>query len=435
LLTINNSSLSTLNYFPIFENHKHSNLNISSFIARRIAFNKQRSFSRFIIRLAIAATAISVAAMIVTIGFTNGFQHAISEKIFDFWGHIRVQHFEPNKVSIAEELPIRKNDTVYTTLKKNPDVETVQAFATKNAILKTNESIEGVLFKGIEKNYAFKNLQPFLLEGRWPSFPDSSYSNDIVLSAYTAKQLNLKLNDPILVFFIQSDGSQPRVRKLQVCGIYKTGIEDYDKIIAIGDLRLIQRLNDWKNDEIGGYEIFLKDYKKMDSVNNDIFYQLPQMWNSRTMREIYPNIFDWLNLQDKTIAIVIIIMIIVAVLNLITCLLILVLERTRMVGVLKAIGAPDRMIQNIFLYNATLITIGGILIGNVIVLLFCWLQNKYGLISLPEETYYISKAVIDIEWWHVVLVNAGTLLVCFFVLIIPTFIVKRVQPVKAIQFR
>ncbi|MDI3319728.1 ABC transporter permease [Pinibacter soli] len=410
-------------------------MNISSFIAGRIAFNKQRSFSRFIIRLAVAATAISVAAMIVTIGFTNGFQHAISEKIFDFWGHIRVQHFEPNKVSIAEELPIQKNDTVYTTLKKNPDVKTVQAFATKNAILKTSESIEGVLFKGIEKSYAFKNLQPFLVEGKWPSFPDSSYSNDVVLSAYTVKQLNLKLNDPILVFFIQSDGSQPRVRKLQVCGIYKTGIEDYDKIIAIGDIRLIQRLNDWKNDEIGGYEIFLKDYKKMDSVNNDIFYKLPQMWNSRTMREIYPNIFDWLNLQDKTIAIVIIIMIIIAVLNLITCLLILVLERTRMVGVLKAIGAPDSMIQNIFLYNATLITIGGILIGNVIVLLFCWLQNKYGIISLPEETYYISKAVIDIEWWHVVLVNAATLLVCFLVLIIPTFIVKRIQPVKAIQFR
>jgi len=417
------------------KNHKTNNLNISSFIAGRIAFNKQRSFSRFIIRLAIAATAISVAAMIVTIGFTNGFQNAISQKIFNFWGHIRVQHFEPNKVSIAEELPIQKNDTVYSTLKKNPDVETVQAFATKNAILKTNESIEGVLFKGIEKNYAFKNLQSFLIEGRWPSFPDSSYSNDVVLSAYTAKQLNLKVNDPILVFFIQSDGSQPRVRKLQVCGIYKTGIEDYDKIIAIGDLRLIQRLNDWKNDEIGGYEIFLKDYKKMDSVNNQIFYQLPQMWNSRTMREIYPNIFDWLNLQDKTIAIVIIIMIIVAVLNLITCLLILVLERTRMVGVLKAIGAPDSMIQNIFLYNATLITIGGILIGNVIVLLFCWLQNKYGFISLPEETYYISKAVIDIQWWHVVLVDAATLLVCFLVLIIPTLIVKRIQPVKAIQFR
>jgi lipoprotein-releasing system permease protein len=410
-------------------------LNISSFIAGRIAFNKQRSFSRFIIRLAIAATAISVAAMIVTIGFTNGFQNAISQKIFDFWGHIRVQHFEPNKVSIAEELPIQKNDTVYSTLKKNPDVQTVQAFATKNAILKTSESIEGVLFKGVEKNYAFQNLQSFLVEGKWPSFPDSSYSNDIVLSAYTANLLNLKLHDPILVFFIQSDGSQPRVRKLQVCGIYKTGIEEYDKHIAVGDLRLIQRLNDWKNDEIGGYEIFLKDYKKMDSVNNQIFYQLPQMWNSKTMKEIYSNIFDWLNLQDKTIQIVIIIMIIVAVLNLITCLLILVLERTRMVGVLKAIGAPDSMIQNIFLYNATLITIGGILIGNVVVLLFCWLQNKYGIISLPEETYYISKAVIDIEWWHVVLVNAGTLLVCFLVLIVPTFIVRRIQPVKAIQFR
>lgn len=410
-------------------------MNISSFIASRIAFNKQRSFSRFIIRLAIAATAISVAAMLVTIGFTGGFQHAISQKIFNFWGHIRVQHFEPSKVSIAEDLPIEMNDTIVTILKKNTDVKTIQAFATKNAILKTNESIEGVLFKGVEKNYDFANLQPFLVSGSWPSFPDSSYSNDVMLSSYMTKQLKLSLNDPILIYFIPSDGSQPRVRKLKVCGIYKTGIEDYDKTIALGDLRLVQRLNDWKANQIGGYEIFLKDYRKMDSVNNNIFYQLPQLWNSKTMQEIYPNIFDWLNLQNKTISIVIIIMIIVAVLNLITCLLILVLERTRMVGILKAIGSSDNIIQRIFLYHASLITIGGIIIGNVIAFVFTWLQQRYGIISLPEETYYISKAEIHIEWWQVMLVNLGTLIICFLVLIVPTFIIRRIQPVKAIQFR
>jgi len=410
-------------------------LNITTFIARRVAFNQQRSFSRFIIRLATAATIISVAAMIIAIALTNGFQYAISHKIFSFFGHIRVQHFEPSKVSFAEEFPIERNDTIKRQLLSHPEIKTVQAFATKNAILKTSETIEGVLFKGVEKGYDFSNLREFLTEGRWVQFPDSGYSNEINLSDYTAKQLSLKLNDPVLIYFIQSDGSPPRARKLIVVGLYKTGIEDYDKLMAIGDLRLIQRLNNWQEDEIGGYEIFLKDYEKIDSVNNQIFEELPSLWNSRTIQEINPNIFDWLNLQNQTIVIVLIIMTVVAVLNLITCLIILVLERTRMIGVLKALGATDAVVQKIFLFHGGIIAILGILFGNLAGLTFCFLQQRYGLISLPEEMYYISKAEIRIVWWQVALVDLGTFLVCFLVLVIPTFIVRKIQPVKAIQFR
>ncbi|MEO6915524.1 MAG: ABC transporter permease [Chitinophagaceae bacterium] len=410
-------------------------MNFSSFIAGRIAFNRQRSFSRFIIRLATAATAISVAAMIIAMAFTNGFQHAISQKIFSFFGHLRVQHFEPSKVSFAEESPIKKSDTVTALLRANPEVTIVQAFATKNAILKTAETIEGVLFKGVEKTYNFKNIDQFLEAGKWISFPDSGYSSEINISASTASQLKVKLNDQLLIFFIQADGSPPRARKLKIAGIFKTGIEEYDKLIAIGDIRLIQRLNDWTSDEIGGYEIFLKDYSKMDSVSNQIFEELPPTWNSRTIREINPNIFDWLNLQDQSIFIVLIIMTVVAVLNLITCLIILVLERTRMIGVLKALGAKDSSVQKIFLYKGTFIAITGILLGNVLGLGFCWLQDRFGMISLPEEMYYISKAEVLIVWWQVALVDLGTLVVCFLILIIPTFIIRRIQPVKAIQFR
>lgn len=382
-----------------------------------------------------AATIISVAAMIIAMAFTNGFQYAISQKIFSFFGHIRVQHFEPNKVSFAEEFPIEKNDTVTQILKQNADIHIIQAFATKNAILKTSETIEGVLFKGVEKNYAFSNLEGFLQTGRWINFPDSGYSNEINLSEHTANQLKLKLNDQVLIFFIQSDGSPPRVRRLTIAGIFKTGIDEYDKLMALGDLKLIQRLNNWEKDEIGGYEIFLKDYRKMDSVNEAIFYELPAMWNSKTIQEINPNIFDWLNLQNKTIVIVLLIMTVVAVLNLITCLIILVLERTRMVGILKALGATDAEVQKIFLYQATIIAIIGILIGNILGLGFCWLQQRYGFIPLPEDMYYISKAEAKIVWWQVALVNISTLLICFLILIIPTFIIRRIQPVKAIQFR
>jgi lipoprotein-releasing system permease protein len=410
-------------------------LNLASFIAWRIAFNQKRSFSRFIIRLATVATIISVAVMIITLAFTSGFQQVISNKVFSFWGHIRVQHFEPDKVAIAEELPIHKNDTVVRVLRANKDIATVQAFATKNAILKTADALEGVLFKGVEKDYDFGNLQGFLQSGKWISFPDSGYSNGVLLSEYTANQLQLKVNDEVLVYFIQSNGASPRPRKLTISGIYRSGVEEFDKLIAFGDLRLIQRLNDWNADEIGGYELFLRDYKKMDSVSMAIFDQLPAQWNTRTTRELYPHIFDWLNLQNQTIFIVIFIMIIVAILNLVTCLIILVLERTRMVGVLKALGAPNNSIQKIFLFHGGIITGIGILLGNVAGVFLCWLQQRYGFIKLPEEMYYISTAAVNLEWWHIVVVDLLTFIVCFAVLLIPTVVVQKIQPVKAIQFR
>ena len=407
-------------------------MNVAAFIARRIAFNRQRSFSRFIIRLAIAATVISVAAMLVTLAFTNGFQYAVGQKVFNFWGHIRVQHFPPATGTLAEELPIEKNDTVLRTLRSNSDVKTIQAFATKNAVIRSKEGFEYVLLKGVERDYAFDNLQGFLKSGRWPRFTDSGYSNEIVLSAYTADQLKIKAGDRVQVYFIQSP---PRVRPVVVTGIFKTGIEDYDKSIAIGDLKLIQRLNNWKPNEIGGYELFTKDYRDADRVDSLIFSQLPQAWGSRTTEEIYPNIFQWLNLQNTTIVLVLIIMIVVATLNLVTCLIILVLERTRMIGILKAVGTPNLSIQRIFLYQGSYITVFGLVLGNLAGLLICWLQDRYGFIRLREEAYFISKAVVRLEWWHIVLVNAGTFIICFLVLMIPTIVVRRMQPARAIQFR
>ncbi|MDX1938367.1 MAG: FtsX-like permease family protein [Flavihumibacter sp.] len=410
-------------------------MQLAAFIASRVAFNQQHSFSRFIIRLAMVATILSVAVMIVAFGVTNGFQQTISQKIFNFWGHLRVQHFQPQRVAVAEELPIEKNDTVVQVLQQTNNITSVNSFATKNAILKTSETIEGILFKGVESNYNFKQLQPFLQQGRWMQYPDSGYSNEIVLSASTASQLQVKLGDALLIYFIQNDGTAPRARKLSICGIYKTGIEEYDKLIALGDLRLVQRLNNWQPNQIGGYEIFIDDYKKMDAVNETIFYQLPKEWNSHTIKEVYPNIFDWLGLQNKTILLVLIIMTIVAVLNLVTCLIILVLERTRMVGVLKALGAPNKTVQGVFLYQGAFITGAGILLGNLLALLLIWLQQRYGIIKLQEEMYYISKAVIETEWWHFVVVNLGVFVVCLLVLLIPTIIVRKIQPVKAIQFR
>jgi lipoprotein-releasing system permease protein len=381
-----------------------------------------------------AATIISVMVMIMTLAFASGFQKTISQKVFSFWGHIRVQSFESARISIAEETPVQRNDSVEKLTTINPNIRHVQAFATKNAILKTAETIEGVLFKGVEKNYDFNNLKNFLIDGRWIGFTDSGYSSEINLSAYTASQLKLKVNDQVLIYFIQPHGP-PRPRKLIVAGIFKTGIEEYDKLIAIGDLKLVQRLNDWAPDQIGGYEILLNDYQKMDDVTYEIVPYLPIGLQSTTIVNIFPNIFDWLGLQDKTIFIVLAIMVAIAILNLITCLLILVLERTRMVGILKALGARNWRIQTIFFFHGAFITITGLFFGNLFAFLVLWLQEKYGFITLPEDAYYISQAAVDVVWWQVGLVNAGTLVICLLVLLIPTVIARRVQPVKAIQFR
>ncbi len=411
-------------------------MNISSFIGRRIAFNRQKSFSRFIIRLSVAATIISVAVMIITLSVVNGFKETVSEKVFSFWGHVRIQYRQPSKTALSEEEPIERSNSLEAVVKKIPGVKVIQPFATKNAILKTDEEIEGVLLKGVDSTFHFDRLQNYLQQGRWVQFNDTTYAKEIVISNYTANLLKLKLHDSIIIYFVQPNQSM-RARKMHIVGLFKTGVEDYDKNIAFADIGLIRRLNDWEDFEIGGYEIFLDDYKTMAATSEQIYDQelFPQYWETKTVQELQPNIFDWLEVTNTNSTVLIIIMIIIAVINLITCLIILVLERVQMIGILKALGASNWSIQKIFLYHSSIITFAGILVGLAVSLLIMFIQTRTGIISLPEDAYYMNKAVFSIKWWQVGAVCVGTLLVSVLVLLIPSLLVRRIQPIRAIHFR
>ncbi len=418
-------------------------MKVAAFIARRLAFagnnreeKGEKPFSRFIIRLSVAATIISVMVMIITLSLANGFKKTVSRKVFSFIGHIRVLEKEPGMLITSEETPIFKNDSVVSGIRQYPGVTGIHPYATRYCILKTKNEIEGVMVKGFDSTVNLSHLTPFIQQGRMITWNDSSYSREIMLSAFTAKRLQVQAGDRILVFFIRPDGSL-RPDKLTITGIFKTGIEEYDKTFAIGDLKLIQRLNGWQENEISGYEIFCADYKESEQIAAGIYQSdyFPLTWNTLTARNISPNIFDWLNLQDKNTMILLIIMAVVAVINLVTCFLILVLERVKMIGILKATGATNWQVQQIFLRHALFITTRGILAGTALALSFLWLQKKTGFIRLKEEAYYVSTAEVQVEYWQVLAVGAGTLAICFLVLLVPSLLVRRIQPVRAVHFR
>ena len=409
-------------------------MNLSWFIARRLAASGKNSFARFIIRMAIAATTLSVAVMIVAMAFTNGFRQVISEKIFSFWGHIRIQQNLQGPASNSDEYPIIRNDSIEHYLESLPETKELSMYAIKSALLRSKNGIESLLLKGVESGKGNSRYRGFLREGNWISFPENGYGKDLCISRYVADKLLLDCGDSLIVYFFREDGSKT-ARKLRVSGIFKTGLEEYDKNFALCDINLIRRLNNWEPGSIVAYEIFLKDHAKIDSINNRIYAELPQTWYSQSIQEAYPSIFDWLNLQEQLKNILLAIMMAVAIANLLTCLIILVLERTRMTGLLKALGAKDAAIRRIFLFKTGIIALTGIILGTLVGLGLCWLQKTYGFIKLNEETYFIRTAKVDVIWWQVIVIDLITWVVAMTSLIIPTYLIRKTNVIRAISFR
>jgi lipoprotein-releasing system permease protein len=409
-------------------------LNLSFFIATRLVRHRQSGFTRYIIQLAIFATVISVATMIVAVSFMNGFQTVIQEKVHGFWGHIRVQQYLERQEGLGEEAPMKRDLNIEALLKKTAGVRSVEPYASKSALLKSATAIESNLLKGVDYSWHPDWRGITLLKGRWPRFDLPSFPLEISLSELISRKLEVNVNDSIVVFFFRKDGSQS-ARKIQVCGIYKTGIEDYDKNFSIADIRLVQRLNNWTSEEVGSYELLLNDSKQADALQAKLYNALPQSWYCETIASIFPNIFDWLGLQDQIKNILLLIMLVIAVMNGMTCLIILILERTRMTGMLKAMGATDGLIQRIFLYQALYIGSVGILGGTILGCGICWLQQVTGFIKLDETAYFISTAAVDMNGWQILWIDLGTWLICLVMLIFPTRLIRRMQPIRAIRFK
>lgn len=406
-------------------------MSIERFIARKILFNAPNSFSRYIVSIAIAAVALSLSVMIVATALVNGFQKEISSKVFGFWGHIHItkygfgKSFEDNPVSIHQQF--------YPSLDTMENVHHMQVFANKAGIIKTADQIEGIILKGVGKDFDWNFFNSYLVKGAVFSSSDTAVSRSILVSAQTAGRLQLDTGDVLNVFFIQSP---PRVRRLRISGIYNSGLEEYDKYYALVDIRQIQRLNDWDDTLVSGFEVYLNNVDKLQETADKIYYSvLPPELTAQTIKEIYPNIFDWLTLQNMNERIILLLMMLVAAINMITCLLILILERTNMVGILKALGAADASVRKIFLYKAAYILAFGLLAGNVMGAGICLAQKYFQIIRLPEASYYVSVAPVEINWMFVLALNLGTFAVCMVALLLPVVIAGRITPVKAIRFQ
>jgi len=423
----------------LFLPKKVSHLNTELYIAQRLLKGgSQRKSTGLMVSISVFGIALSVAVMIVAVAITTGFKEEIGRKASGFAADIQITSLDSNH-SLYNMSAISANQPFLGALKDIPEVRHIQQFCIKPGIMKSAGEIQGIVLKGVGRDFEWDFFQNNLVEGSIFQLPDSTSSNEIILSKHIADLLKLKLGDPVIIYFVQEP---VRFRNLTIAGIYSTGLVELDKKYALVDMRHIQRVNNWNADQISGFEIFIRDFDRIEQVTNDVFdlagFRLSEdgsSLNVQNVRDLYSQIFDWLSLQDMTVAIILILMVVVAGFNMISGLLIIILERTSTIGVLKALGAGSRFISKIFLYESAFFVGKGLLWGNIIALILCWLQLNFGIITLDQESYYLDKVPISIHLLHLIAINIGAAAAILLMLILPTAIISKISPESTIKYR
>lgn len=411
-------------------------MNLSYFISKRISRDQQEGFSSTIHKIAIVIIGIGLGAAIVSFLIMNGFQETVKNRIYSFSGHLLITKFSMD--NSVEEVPFDINFDVFNKQKEFDFVDHMQEYAHKAGLIKTNTEVLGVVLKGVGMSFDTTSFRTNMVDGRFIHFPDSGYSNEIVLSKVIANKLSVKVGDAVTIHFFQNP---PRFRKLKVSGIYETNLSEYfDGKVVIGDIRLIQRLNNWPDSIAGGIEVFLRDNVSVEEAQLKLETLLEKdMKNNfdkdaESIREKYLQVFEWLDLLDRQVNILLVIILFVICVNMISIILILVMERTQMIGMLKAMGGSNRLIRSIFIYNGISLIAKGLLLGNALGIGFCYLQDKFKIIPLNPEDYYMKFVPVSWHWDVILLLNLLTFLIVTSVLLVPTAIVARITPIKAIRF-
>jgi len=369
--------------------------------------------------------------MIASLSIVGGFQREIRNKVIGFGSHIQVTSYDSQNTYEASPVSIKQD--FYPSIDTVSGIKHIQIFATKPGVIKTKEEIYGAVVKGVGADFNWTFFKEKIKEGETFKVDAENTENDILISAYIAEKMRLKVADKMFLYFIQKNG-QLRPKDFIVKGIYQTGMEEFDKLYVIADIAHIQKRNAWSKEEVGGFEILIDDFDEIDRLGNYVDDNVGYELHASTVKEYSPEIFGWLKLQDYNVNIILILMIIVAVVNIVSALLILILERTNMIGILKALGMPNWNVRKIFLYNAIYLVVKGLVWGNVVGIGLCLLQQYFGLLTLPEESYYVAIVPIELDLMNVLLLNIGTLLICVLVLLIPSYVITKISPVKAIRF-
>ncbi|MBL7471502.1 ABC transporter permease [Robertkochia sediminum] len=410
-------------------------MNLEYFIAKRLIKGKEHksSISAPIIKIAIAAIAIGLVMMMIAVATGIGLQRKIREKVSAFNGHIQIYNYDNNQSDVSVN-PVSLDQEFYPEFKDIEGISHVQAVATKGGIIRTPETFEGIIAKGVGADYNWAPFEEYLKAGRLPDY-SGKRNEEALISAYLAGRLKLKVGDSFWAFFLKEKTSDlPNQVRFEVVGIYDSGFRDFDANYMFTDLRHIQRMNRWSEDQVGAFEVFIEDFDRLEEKGREVYGSTLSTLDSQTISNKYYAIFEWLSLFDFNIAIIIGIMIIVGGINMITALLVLILERTPMIGILKAQGCSNWSIRKIFLYNAAYLIGVGLFWGNLVGLGILLLQKYFGIIPLDPETYYVASAPVYINPLHILVLNGGTLLLCLLMLLVPSYIITKISPARSIKF-